>query len=143
MPGRAQAPGGKTWANLLLGDWADEAACAGRDAELWFPAEVGRRRTRYGNDAAAKAICRTCPVVQACLSHALEHDEWDGVWGALSPDERRELKQIRLRPMSEMDHGTESGEKQHRRRGEDPCPRCLAAATRAQRERKARRKARQ
>lgn len=76
-----------------------------------------------------------------CLQHALDHDESAGVWGGLSPHERRELKQIRLRPMSEMDHGTEAGAKAHQRRGEDPCPRCQAAAALKSRERKARRKA--
>ena len=140
MTGRAQQPGGKTWANLMVGDWADEAACAGQNAEWWFPAEVGRRRTRYGDDSVAKRICNTCPVLEQCLTHALTHDETDGVWGGLSPEERAELRKARLRPMAEMDHGTEAGEKKHRRRGEEPCNRCRVAASRAQRERKARRR---
>lgn len=127
----------------MVGDWADDALCAGLDCELWFPAEVSRRgRHRHGEDRAAKQICESCPVSHQCLQHALDHDESDGVWGGLSPQERRELKQVRLRPMSEMAHGTEAGAKQHERRNEDPCPRCQAAAALAARERKARRRAR-
>lgn len=142
MTGRAQQPGGKTWSNLMVGDWADEALCAGLDSELWFPAEVSRRgRHRHGDDRDAKRICGSCPVIDQCLQHALDHGEADGVWGGMSPEERRELKRVRLRPMSEMDHGTEAGAKAHQRRGEDPCPRCQSAAALAARERKARRKA--
>lgn len=137
-------PGGQTWSNLIVGDWADEAACAGCDAELWFPAEENPRRGRRARLPAPEAIriCGTCPVITECLQHALDHDEADGVWGGLTAEERRQLREARLRPMSEMDHGTEGGEKQHRRRGEEPCPRCRAAAARAHMERKTRRRQR-
>lgn len=144
MPGRAQAPGGKTWANLMLGAWADLGACIGHNAEWWFPAEPsrsGRRRAVYGPDAdRAIKICQTCPVVQECLAHALEHDERFGVWGGTLP-QQRDHGPVRSLPMSPMDHGTEAGAKAHQRRGEDPCPRCQSAAALAARERKARRKA--
>lgn len=138
----AQRPGGKTWSSLILGDWADEAACAGHDADLWFPAEDLARRGRRAKLPApdAKRICQSCPVTAACLQHAIDHDEHDGVWGGLTRDERQELTRARLRPISEMDHGTEAGEAQHRRRREEPCPACRAAATRAQTERRARRR---
>lgn len=143
----AQRPGGKTWSNLMVGDWADDAACAGQDSELWFPAEISKRgRYRRGQDAEAEAkrICQSCVVIAQCLQHALDHDEADGVWGGLSPQERRDLLAAPpLRPMSEMDHGTEAGAKQHERRREVPCPACRAAAARAQRIRKQRRKATQ
>lgn len=128
----------------MVGDWADEAACAGLDCELWFPAEISKRgRYRRGHDAEAKRICESCVVITQCLQHALDHDEPDGVWGGLSPSERQELSTVRVRPMSEMDHGTEAGAKQHERRGEPPCPSCRAGAAREQRIRKARRKATQ
>ncbi|HEY0217931.1 MAG TPA: WhiB family transcriptional regulator [Cellulomonas sp.] len=48
--------------------------CRSNDPELWFAertAEVER----------AKALCRDCPLVEGCLSGALErHEPW-GVWG--------------------------------------------------------------
>lgn len=43
-------------------------------------------------------------------------------------------------PMDPAAHGRESGAAQHRRRGERPCPRCLAAQARAQADRRAARR---
>ena len=40
----------------------------------------------------AKAVCRNCPVWAECLGYALERDEAFGIWGGLSPRERRHLK---------------------------------------------------
>ena len=40
----------------------------------------------------AKAVCRRCEVVDACLAWALETGQDAGVWGGLSEDERRALK---------------------------------------------------
>jgi len=45
-------------------------------------------------DEAAVAICRQCQVVEPCLSFALSRDETDGVWGGLTPDDRRLLKSL-------------------------------------------------
>lgn len=39
----------------------------------------------------AAALCLRCPVLAACLAYALAADERFGVWGALTPDERRGL----------------------------------------------------
>lgn len=90
MKGRPQQPGGNSWAqHLVLGSWADEAACAGHPADWWFPTDTGRRRARYGDDRQAKQVCARCPVINDCLAHALTHDERDGVWGGKSPEERR------------------------------------------------------
>jgi len=143
----AQSPGGKTWANLKVGDWADEAACVGHNAELWFPSEPGnphRRREVYG-PATARAIriCKSCPVIEQCLSHALEHEERFGVWGGTTPQDRGhgpgQPPPLSV-PMSPADHGTEAGLKQHKRRNEQPCSLCSAGAALAARERKARRR---
>ena len=48
--------------------------CRVHDAELWFaesPADV----------EFAKALCQTCPIVEACLAGAVERREPWGVWG--------------------------------------------------------------
>lgn len=42
--------------------------------------------------ARAKRICAGCPVREACLRWAMEQDEPDGVWGGLTPGERRALR---------------------------------------------------
>ena len=36
----------------------------------------------------AKEMCRRCPVIEQCRSHALEVREPYGVWGGLSESER-------------------------------------------------------
>ncbi|WP_299442410.1 WhiB family transcriptional regulator [uncultured Phycicoccus sp.] len=48
--------------------------CRENDAELWFA------DTPDGVEF-AKALCRTCPVRQTCLSGALDRREPWGVWG--------------------------------------------------------------
>jgi WhiB family redox-sensing transcriptional regulator len=53
---------------------ADELPCRSNDPELFFaesPADV----------ELAKALCRTCPLMDECLVGALDrHEPW-GVWG--------------------------------------------------------------
>lgn len=40
----------------------------------------------------AKRVCAVCPVVDECLDDALSRNEQFGVWGGLTPDERRRLR---------------------------------------------------
>jgi WhiB family redox-sensing transcriptional regulator len=66
-------------------NWTAEAVCARIDSEAWFP-EVG------GSPKAAKAICRTCPVVAECLQWAMDTNERWGVWGATTYEDRIKLR---------------------------------------------------
>ena len=43
---------------------------------------------RRNRDAAAKAMCLRCPVLQQCREHALRVREPYGVWGAMTEEER-------------------------------------------------------
>jgi Transcription factor WhiB len=45
-----------------------------------------------GSEAAAKALCRTCPVRACCLAAALIRPELHGIWGGLTERERRPLR---------------------------------------------------
>ncbi|MBT0568597.1 WhiB family transcriptional regulator [Williamsia sp. CHRR-6] len=65
-------------------EWEADGLCRQVDPDLWFP-EVGER------DTAAKRICADCPVTGECLDWALATDERFGIWGGLSPVERRRL----------------------------------------------------
>jgi hypothetical protein len=68
-------------------DWRLDAACAAVDPELFFP--------ERGDPApAAKQICADCPVKADCLSFALAIGEPQGIWGGLSPRQRRPLRRI-------------------------------------------------
>jgi WhiB family redox-sensing transcriptional regulator len=65
--------------------WMDDALCAQTDPDLFFP-DLG------GSAKAAKAVCAGCDVAAECLAYALEHGEREGIWGGLSPLERRKLE---------------------------------------------------
>lgn len=65
--------------------WRDFAACAETDPEIFFP-EKG------GSVSDAKKVCRACPVRADCLEYALGRNEVFGIWGALSYNERRNLR---------------------------------------------------
>lgn len=69
--------------------WAERAACAGMDPELFFP---------KGNGGAVKAkqVCARCPVRDVCLAAALEEEAeyapWVyGVRGGKTATERKAL----------------------------------------------------
>ncbi|MDO4243511.1 MAG: WhiB family transcriptional regulator [Actinomyces sp.] len=67
----------------LPGRWVESANCASADPEVMFcPADAQVLR-------AARAVCAACPVRRECLEHALSTAEPDGVWGGLTPGERR------------------------------------------------------
>jgi WhiB family redox-sensing transcriptional regulator len=48
--------------------------CRTNDPELWFA-------ERSSEVEQAKALCRTCPLVEGCLAGAIERREPWGVWG--------------------------------------------------------------
>lgn len=71
-------------------DWRHRAACVDKDPELFFP--VGNTGPALLQIEEAKAVCRRCPEMEACLQWALETGQDSGVWGGMSEDERRALK---------------------------------------------------
>ena len=71
-------------------DWRSRAACLEKDPELFFP--VGNTGPALLQIEEAKAVCRTCEVMDTCLQWALESGQDAGVWGGMSEDERRALK---------------------------------------------------
>lgn len=64
--------------------WMAGALCAQTDPEAFFP-------ERGGSNRDAKAICARCDVRAQCLEYALRTGERDGIWGGLSPRQRRAL----------------------------------------------------
>jgi WhiB family redox-sensing transcriptional regulator len=48
--------------------------CRSNDPELWFA-------ERTAEVEQAKALCRTCPLLEGCLAGAVERQEPWGVWG--------------------------------------------------------------
>jgi WhiB family redox-sensing transcriptional regulator len=71
-------------AQLIAASWRKRAACRGVDPEVFYPVtdeEAG----------AARSICSTCPVREACLEHALAVREREGIWGGATERERRRI----------------------------------------------------
>ena len=70
--------------------WMAEGSCRRYPPLTFFPSDG------VGVDKARK-ICFTCPVIDTCREHALEHRIEHGVWGGCSERERRRiLKQRRV-----------------------------------------------
>ena len=62
-----------------------DAACRGAGPGIFF-LERGKSAD------AAKAICANCTVVEPCLAYAHDTKQADGVYGGLSPVERRRAR---------------------------------------------------
>ena len=65
-------------------EWQDQAACRQIPVELFFPPAEQEADE-------AKALCAICEVRQPCLEFAIAAGERFGVWGGLTPQERRSL----------------------------------------------------
>jgi len=74
-----------------LAEWWSLAACQHADPDLFFPiSAAGPARAQL---VGAKAVCARCPVRPDCLRYALAADPVQGVWGGLTEEERRLLRQ--------------------------------------------------
>lgn len=76
--------------------WRHDAACAGRDPELWHPASYDSTVGKVLTDVAI-SICRQCPAMIPCLVEAMEReghvaaDSRHGTWGGATPEDRARL----------------------------------------------------
>ena len=107
-------------------DWREQAACKDDPTpDLWFVPPGDRHGI-----AAAKAICRRCPVAAECLAEALADPSIVGVWGGLDEQQRARLHKKRKATTGpkEIQHGTPGGHRTHLGRGEQSCGPCTAAA---------------
>lgn len=62
--------------------------CSQVDPELFFPEDYEDRKAVHS----AKKVCSECPLTTACLTYALSNPELDGVWGATTPRERKNMR---------------------------------------------------
>lgn len=77
--------------------WAGAAACRGEDVNLFFGPEGERQPDRDERERVARDVCSQCPVRVACAEHALTKPERDGLWGGMTPEERRRERRNRQR----------------------------------------------
>ncbi|MGW6447235.1 WhiB family transcriptional regulator [Lentzea sp. NPDC055074] len=78
-------------------DWQLSGLCRGMDSTYFFHKPNERGSAREEREAAAKAICQRCPVMQKCREHALEVQETFGIWGGLGESELRAMLSAQYR----------------------------------------------
>ena len=72
--------------------WQHRGACRGPHADVFFPpSHFERKHDRNEREMRAREICRSCPVMGACLEYAIQIREPHGIWGGLNEAERRAL----------------------------------------------------
>ena len=72
-----------------LWDWQVEGTCRVLPSEMFFHPDGERGRARRMRIEQAKAICESCPVLQACREHALTVREPYGIWGGMGEEVRQ------------------------------------------------------
>jgi WhiB family redox-sensing transcriptional regulator len=64
--------------------------CTDADPDIFFGGPDVAVSAR--NTAAAKAVCRTCPLIFACLQFALETNDQFAIMGGKTPNERARVQ---------------------------------------------------
>lgn len=72
-------------------DWQRLGLCRGRDSAQFFHPDGERGASRSRREAAAKSVCRACPVRAECAAQSLATREPYGVWGGFTEAERLRL----------------------------------------------------
>jgi WhiB family redox-sensing transcriptional regulator len=67
--------------------WRDMAACRDTPEVDFFPSPEDVQGI-----AQAKEVCAGCPVLEECLSYAIETRQTEGVWGGHTTKERTKLR---------------------------------------------------
>ena len=73
-------------------NWQELGACRGLQTSMFFHPDYERGPARERRESTAKAVCRACPVLEQCRTHALQVHEPYGIWGGLSAQERKTLQ---------------------------------------------------
>jgi WhiB family redox-sensing transcriptional regulator len=74
-------------------DWQQQGLCKRYQPEVFYSPDGERGAPKARREAAAKAICSRCKVVDACLQWALDQRE-EGIWGGTTDKERKRMLQI-------------------------------------------------
>jgi hypothetical protein len=97
-------------------DWRDAGACHNEDSELFFPLGTGGQWAAQIEQA--KAVCRRCPSVDACLTFALDEKIPSGIFGGLTEDERARLRRTAARNQQAAQNVADTADKARQPRRE-------------------------
>jgi WhiB family redox-sensing transcriptional regulator len=85
---------------LSAWEWQEKGACRELPTEMFFHPDGERGPRRANREKNAKAVCATCPVIEACRQHALSVQEPYGIWGGLSEEDRQLIIERQARESS-------------------------------------------
>lgn len=74
------------------GLWRDHAKCKAMGNEMFFDYGKGRGKDAIKNLARVARFCSDCPVRKECLRFALDNNIKYGVWGGMSPNQRKSFR---------------------------------------------------
>jgi WhiB family transcriptional regulator, redox-sensing transcriptional regulator len=77
---------------MMTRTWDDDAACKGYPDLPWFPPDKDELEGTHWQPflyGIARDVCAICPVRKECLVYALKNKIIHGMWGGLTPDERK------------------------------------------------------
>lgn len=116
--------------------WEDRAACLNEDPDLFFP-PGSDWKGHEDQEAAAKAVCNRCPVLDQCREKALADSDFEGIRGGLTGEERKALARARRNAARKpIKHGTTTGNRAHYKRAGKPCRPCADAVVEDSRQRR-------
>ncbi|MFF3464599.1 WhiB family transcriptional regulator [Streptomyces sp. NPDC001984] len=95
---------------LAYWDWQQHARCRGMDSSVFFSPPGENGADKRAREKKARAVCRRCPVIEACAWTAMSGPETYGVWGGMSEGERRQLWRLRPRKVSAAESETPGSE---------------------------------
>lgn len=78
----------KEWGD---GRWRNKAACANTNTDQFFPRK-GKEAQTQNVISAARLVCAVCPVRKECLEFAVTNSIMYGIWGGLTREERKKVK---------------------------------------------------
>jgi len=75
--------------------WREQASCSEISPEIFFPDHESFLSSDRSDAYYAKMVCNDCEVRVRCLNFALHNREQYGIWGGLTPRQRRKyLEQL-------------------------------------------------
>jgi len=76
--------------------WMERAACRGRSlTDVFFPDRPGPSPRH------ALEICEGCVVISECLGYSVLKGERSGVWGGMTPTQRRRVRRAVIESINE------------------------------------------
>lgn len=68
-------------------DWLERSLCQGLHADFFFPPLESKTPNHFY--AVGKYVCNACPVWKQCKDYSEDNDEVWGMWGGLTPQDRK------------------------------------------------------